>query len=93
MTMAQTRSSYQSPFGPNKEMGYTRQEFMRLLPRCLSDYEYSISDEVVTIALTSGRIEIHIGDEGERVYTPLVKFPTLPVELPRQWVKTARKHF
>lgn len=72
---------YKSPFGLEKEMGYTHSEFIRLMPRCLSEYEYSISNELVNITVPSGRVEIHIGVEGERVYTELVKFPILPIQI------------
>jgi len=74
-------SNYKSPFGLDKEMGYTHSEFVKLLPRCLSGYKYSISNELVHITVPSGRVEIHIGVEGERVFTELVKFPILPIQI------------
>lgn len=74
-------SKYKSPFGLKKEMGYTHSEFVNLLPRCLSGYEYTISSELVNITMPSGRVEIHIGVEGERVLSELVKFPILPIQI------------
>jgi len=69
------------PFGLDREMGYSRKDFFDQLPRTLSDYDYSISDDNVTIALDGGTVLLHVGAEGERRLSDLVCFPILPITI------------
>ena len=73
--------NYISPFGLEREMGYTFKEFFKVLPRALSDYDYKIDSNLIIIELENGKVEIEIGDERERRYTKLVSFPILPVKI------------
>lgn len=69
------------PFGLDREMGYSRKEFFDQLPRALSDYEYSINGDDITISLDHGTVSVHVGIEGERRLSAVVCFPTLPVTI------------
>jgi len=69
------------PFGPDREMGYSRKEFFDQLPRTLSDYDYSISNDNVTVALDGGTVLLHVGAKGERRLSDVVRFPILPVTI------------
>lgn len=81
MSMTYLATEYSSPFGLEKQMGYSRQEYLGLLNQCLSGYDFNVSEKLITIKVPCGCIEIHIGEEGERVFTELVKFPVLPIEI------------
>ena len=79
--MSDKTTSYKSPFGLEKEMGYTRQEFLELLSRLLAEYPYSIHDDEVAINLEKGRAIIKVDTERERRLSDLVRFPILPVRI------------
>ncbi|MEM6998828.1 MAG: hypothetical protein AAF419_03200 [Pseudomonadota bacterium] len=74
-------ADYKSPFGLDREMGFTRKEFFKVLPRAFSDYIYEINDNLIKIELEKGIVLIEIGDERERRYTDYVYFPILPVNI------------
>ncbi|MBX2883353.1 MAG: hypothetical protein KTR32_25595 [Granulosicoccus sp.] len=79
--MTNPTPEYNSPFGLEKEMGYSRKEFFGSLERCLSGYDYVVNNEKVSIKLEEGSITIHIGQEGKRIFTQNVQFPILPVQI------------
>ena len=68
-------------FGLIREMGYSRQEFLRLLPTALSRYDFAVTEDDVSIKLQQGEVLIRIGVERERRFTDLVSFPILPVAI------------
>lgn len=65
-------------FGLQCEMGYSRQDFLRLLPGGLSGYSYFVDDDLINITLSCGSVLIRLGREYERNLTKLVRFPALP---------------
>lgn len=69
------------PFGLDREMGYSRKEFFQQLPRALSDYDYSIDEDDVTVTLDRGTVLIHVGAEDERRLSEFVRIPILPVSI------------
>ena len=68
-------------FALNREMGFTRKEFLERLPRALANYEYRLSENRITADVGQGRCVIDLGQERERVLSPLVRFPILPVDI------------
>ena len=62
-------------------MGYSRKEFFDQLRRALSDYDYSINGDGITISLNEGTVSVRVGIEGERRLSAVVCFPTLPVTI------------
>ena len=67
-------------FGLEREMGYTLEEFYRLLPKALGEYMYQIRDNYVLIKFEQGSAQIWIGEQQERRFTALMSFPVLPVK-------------
>ena len=67
-------------FGLEREMGYTHEEFFRLLPKALGEYRYKIRDNYVLINFEQGSAQIWIGEQQERRFTELISFPILPVK-------------
>jgi len=80
-SIANSVSDYKSPFGLKKQMGYTRQEFMEILPGLLSNYSFEFEGKVVSISLNRGMVLIRVGCEGVRRFTQHVSFPILAVEI------------
>jgi hypothetical protein len=68
-------------FGLIREMGYSRQEFLRVLPIALSGCEFFIAGDDVSIKFHQGEVLIRIGVERERRFTDLLSFPILPVTI------------
>jgi hypothetical protein len=64
----------------HKEMGYTRAEFLRLLPKALGDDGARIDGSLVELKDGSRRMSIEIGDEGQRQLGNF-RLPVLPVRL------------
>jgi len=72
---------YVSPFSLDREMGFSRREFFKILPRMLSSYDATISTEGASITLGSGCARITVGDECERRLSALVILPILHVTI------------
>ena len=49
-----------------REMGYTHDDFFRLLPGAMGDYKYVVSGTTVSCQIGSGQLTITLGPEGER---------------------------
>ncbi len=62
-------------------MGFSRQEFFKILPRPLSEYDAVIEVSGASITLEKGTIRIEVGQERERRLSDLVILPSLPVKL------------
>ena len=78
---SRTADSSAAPFGLDREMGYSRKEFFDQLPRALSDYEYTINGDDITVSLDQGTVLVRVGIEGERRLSAVVCFPRLPVTI------------
>lgn len=64
-----------------KEMGYTREDFMRLLPKAVGHAEMTIRDDEVQVREGDSKtIRIEIGQESER-RIGFFRIPKLPVTL------------
>jgi len=74
-------ADYESPFSLNRDMGFSRREFDKLLPRVLSGYTATIENNDAEIQLGEGTIVIHIGEERERRLSDWVRLPILPVAI------------
>jgi hypothetical protein len=61
-------------------MGFTRAEFMQILPSALRNHTYHIDDQLITIPLASGLITIQLGAEQVRKIARLA-LPYLPVSI------------
>jgi len=57
-----------------REMGLTRDEFYRNLPRSLHGYDYEINDDTVIVFTDDGLIKIYVGAEKLRQIA-LLKIP------------------
>jgi hypothetical protein len=68
-----------SLFSLDREMGYTRSDFFRLLPSALTDHDFSVNDNLISIHVGTGMVCITIGVERERRLTKVASFPVLPV--------------
>lgn len=79
--LSRNTENYKSPFGLNREMGYTHQEFLKLLPRSLSEYVFNVQKNCVSIELENGTALIQIGTERVRRITDSVSFPILPIKI------------
>ena len=91
---SRTADSSVVPFGLDREMGYSRKEFFDQLPHTLSDYEYSINGDEITISLDEGTVLVRVGIEGERRLSAVVCFPKLPVTIRFEGVdEHAQKRF
>jgi hypothetical protein len=60
-------------FGREREMGYSRKEFIGLLPGALSNHSYVLDGNTIGVKLTCGRVSIRLGDERERKFTEWVR--------------------
>lgn len=74
-------ASYRSPFGLERDMGFSRREFFNLLPKPLAEYDAVIGKDGANIKLATGSIRIVVGEERERRLSDLVRLPILPVEI------------
>lgn len=64
-----------------KEMGYTREDFMRLLPKAVGLAELTVQDNQVLVHEPAGKtLRIEIGQESERKIG-FFRIPMLPVTL------------
>lgn len=61
-------------------MGFTRAEFMQILPSALRNYAYQIDEQLITIQLATGLITIQLGSEQVRKIARLA-LPYLPVSI------------
>jgi hypothetical protein len=68
-------------FSLDREMGYTRREFFGLLACTLSDYDFVVNGDLVTIAIGTGQVLVRIGIERERRFTDHIRLPILPVTI------------
>lgn len=59
-------------------MGFTRAEFMRILPAALHDYPYTLHDDVIQIDVAGQVLLIRIGEQQMR-RVALLALPYLPV--------------
>ncbi|HIP67957.1 MAG TPA: hypothetical protein EYH06_05115 [Chromatiales bacterium] len=57
-----------------REMGLTRKEFFRNLPRALHGYHHKINENNVFVETDDGQIKITVGEEGLRMIS-LLKIP------------------
>lgn len=64
-----------------KQMGITKREFLRLLPRALDSEAYDVSGSKIRYAMADTKIlEIALGPESVRQIA-LMRMPTMPVTL------------
>lgn len=63
-----------------KEMGYTRDEFMRHLPEALDGADMRVVDNIIQVQDGAGRLRIELGPESER-QIGFFRIPKLPVDL------------
>lgn len=63
-----------------REMGLTRNEFFRILPRALHGYHHQINDNQVIVQTDDGRVKITVGAEGLRKIA-LLKIPYTEITL------------
>lgn len=81
-------------FGLDREMGYSRGEFFGRLPAALSDYDFTVNGDVVTITIGPGTVRLHVGIERERRLSDLVRFPILPVTIECEGIdQSSQAHF
>ncbi len=89
--MVSDPAEYKSPFGLQREMGFSRREFFNLLPKPLATYDAVIDHSGATIKLSKGTIRIVVGEERERRLSDLVILPILPVSIMFEGVDRADK--
>lgn len=70
-----------SMFGLDREMGYTRREFFKQVPRTFKEHRYAQRDDGVTVELGSGRVDIRVGPQQQRQITPMMRLPYLEVSI------------
>ena len=63
-----------------REMGFTRAEFMQILPSALRNYTYQINDDLITIAVANGSVTIQVQAEQLRRIA-LLALPYLPMTI------------
>lgn len=63
-----------------REMGFTRAEFMQILPSALRNYRYQTSDEFITVAVANGSVTIQLQAEQVRRIA-LLALPYLPMNI------------
>lgn len=68
-------------FGLKREMGFSRQEFFRILPTALADNPYTINGDTIEVSVKTGKVIIKLGVEWERKLSEHVRFPVLPVDI------------
>jgi hypothetical protein len=62
-----------------REMGFTRAEFMRILPSALHGYAYRVHDDSILVEVSGSRVTIRLGQERIRQIA-LLRLPCLDVE-------------
>ena len=62
-------------------MGYTRKEFLDLIPRALSGYTFKVQGDEISVTLEAGSVQIQVGADKERRFTAHVVIPLLPVKI------------
>ena len=78
-------------FALDREMGFTEAEFMNLLPKALTRYNYHIDGHHITVSFGDGTATIDIGEERERVLSPFVRLALLPVRIAFHGVNTVHQ--
>ncbi len=73
-----------------REMGIAHADFWRLLPAAVGDHAWQAEGDRVHINLDGGRVEIVLGEEGERRIA-LMSIPLTPVTI--RWEGVARPRF
>lgn len=63
-----------------REMGFTRAEFMQILPSALRNYSYQITDDLITIQVTQGLVTLELQAEKIRRIA-LLALPYLPMTI------------
>ncbi len=63
-----------------REMGFTRAEFMQILPSALRNYTYQITDKLITIQVAQGSVTIELQTERIRRIA-LLALPYLPMTI------------
>lgn len=63
-----------------REMGFTRAEFMQILPSALRNYSYQIEADLITIQLANGSVKIQLQAEQVRKIA-LLAIPYLPMTI------------
>ena len=61
-----------------REMGFTRVEFMRILPSALHGYPYTVDSDRIVIGIDGNRLSITLGDEQVRKIA-LLELPYMEV--------------
>ena len=64
----------------HKEMGYTRAEFLRLLPKALNGAAQRTDGDMITVDDGARRLRIEMGPESERRIGN-IRLPVTPVDL------------
>lgn len=49
-----------------REMGYTHDDFFRLLPSAIGEHKYVVTNTSVSCEIGAGKLEIKLGTEGSR---------------------------
>lgn len=63
-----------------REMGFTRAEFMQILPSALRHYSYQIETDLITIQVATGWVTIQLAAEQVRRIA-LLALPYLPMTI------------
>ena len=77
----------------SREMGFTREEFFRLLPGALNDRPHRIDEAGVTVDATPGTVRIDVGEQQFR-HIASITMPFVKVDFDFQnFSDTAREEF
>lgn len=71
-----------------REMGFTRVEFMRILPAALHDYPFRVADDRIEVEVDGKPVVITLGEEQVRRIA-LLALPYIPVEFDHAQVDEA----
>ena len=63
-----------------KEMGYTLEEFMRLLPKAVGGADMEIADNIIEVREGNRSLRIELGEEAVRQIASF-RLPMMPVSL------------
>lgn len=63
-----------------REMGFTRVEFMQILPSALRKHSYQVDDDLITIQVANGHVKIHLHAEQLRKIA-LLALPYIPITI------------
>jgi len=69
------------PFRVRKEMGFSRAEFLRILPRFAAGLETQVSGNRIALSDGKRRVQIILGKEQERALGPIFRLPYTEVEI------------